>query len=132
MGCSVGWYHNTSLCEGKRRARQFVHNIHHNKICDTALRKIYAKVNAFFWQEKLDLTFCLTLWHLSLSIVIRGREPEGVVAGHHGVPGYVGGVDAVVWGDVRVAWWSYVVILTADAHSHQSLILLILVPGKFS
>ena len=87
-----------------------MHNIHHNKICDTLLSKIYVQLNAFFWQEKLDLTFCLTLWHLGLPIVVRGSQTEGVVPGAHGVPGDVGGVEAVVGGDVGVTWshrWSH-------------------------
>ena len=75
------------------------------------LCEIYAKLNVFFWQEKLDLTFSLTLWHLGPAIVICRCEPQGVVAWHHGVPGDVGGVDTVCSGDIRVAW-SYVVIHT--------------------
>ena len=96
-----------------------VHNIHHNKICDTELQRIYAKLNVFFWQEKLDLTFCLTLWHLGSPVVIRGSEPQGVVAGHDGVPGDVGGVDPVTRGDVRVTC-SLAIIQTANALYHQS------------
>ena len=56
-----------------------------------------------FFGEKLDLTFCLTLWHLGLPSLIRGSEAEGVVPGADGVPGDVGGVEAVIGRDVRIA-----------------------------
>ena len=44
--------------------------------------------------------------------MIRGSETEGVVPGAHGVPGDIGGVEAVLGGDVGVTWWSQVVTHT--------------------
>ena len=70
--------------------------------------RIYAKINAFFGEEKLDLTFSLTLWHGCSSMIISDYESETVVTRVHRVVRKIGWVETILGGYVREAWRSVV------------------------